>query len=89
MTTTAEVAYLRQIWRDLARKASANVHDNADEWDAVDQAANKYDQARDTIEVARLRNVWQATYDQFDRDDAYNAYMTAQIDLKERIDNPK
>lgn len=40
-------------------------------------------------EVARLRNVWQATYDQFDRDDAYHSYMTAQIALKESIDNPE
>lgn len=40
------------------------------------------------IEVEQLRNIWLTTYDQFDRDDAYHNYMTAQIALKESIDNP-
>jgi hypothetical protein len=78
MTAAANVAHLRQIWRDLAEQAAID-----NDWTAADNAGSAYDTAKAEAEVARLRATWLATYDQFDRDDAYAAYMTAQFALKE------
>ena len=78
MTGADNVAHLRTVWRDLAEQAAID-----NDWTAADNAGAAYDLAKAEAEVARLRAVWQATYDQFDRDDAYAAYMTAQFALKE------
>jgi hypothetical protein len=89
MTGADNVAHLRQIWRDLAEQAAID-----GDWTESDAASAAYDKARHdhenptptAAEVARLRATWLATYDRYDRDDAYHAYMTAQFALKESIE---
>jgi hypothetical protein len=86
MTGADNVAHLRQIWRDLAEQAAID-----GDWTESDAASAAYDKARHdhenptptAAEVARLRATWLATYDRYDRDDAYHAYMTAQFALHE------